>query len=162
MFGINTTLGGTFNVVAGSETPTFAISASIDNDVLTYVINPTIITDEYTLTIEYSLNDYDFVGPEGECNPIPSQAVITIISTQETGFDLPDVFCEANFPIDLTLFTENGDTNGDGIVDGTYFDANNLPISDPANYQPNITGNTLLQITYQPVSYTHLRAHETS
>ena len=147
------TEGGTFTIIAGSETPAFGVTASISNNTLTYVINSDILTDEYTLTVSYSLDDLSGLeGAVNGCNPAATEAVITITSTQETGFDLPDEYCEADYPIDLTMYTADGDLDGDGVVDGTYFDNDGVVISDPTTYQPLIPNGVdyLLEITYQP------------
>ncbi len=89
-----------------SQTSTWC-TLVISHNVLSYFITFADV-EPYTILVQYSLI-FSAIFPMGtHCNPADALATITIDGVSETGFDLPDVWCAADGPIDLTDYTAVG------------------------------------------------------
>ncbi len=126
-------IGGAFTVV----TTSLNNAPVINNDVLDYIIDFSDGVGPHTITIEYALTP---TGVGGGCDPAPSQAIITITGTDDTGFDLPDSWCVQDGPINFQDYT--------ALIGGTWsFGDGVTPV--PATFPTNADFG-LVEIIYNP------------
>ncbi len=138
MLGPDTPDDGTWTVVSTS----LSIPPVINNNVLSYFITFADV-EPYTILVQYSL-DLVVPFPIGTpCNPADALATITIDGVSETGFDLPDVWCAADGPIDLTDYTAVGG--------GSYALVTAPEVSIGTTYTPIPNVSYLVGITYTPI-----------
>ncbi len=91
------------DIIAGGTTATVV---SINNGVLTYTI-PSAGTPPYAIQLTYTVNGV--AGQPAPCGPVTSLATtITISGSTQTGFDLPDTWCQASGNINLLNYTAVG------------------------------------------------------
>ncbi|HRK29043.1 MAG TPA: HYR domain-containing protein [Chitinophagales bacterium] len=138
MLGPDTPAGGTWTVVSTN----LNIPPIINNDVLSYFI---VFADvePYTILVQYSLGNIAPFPVGTPCNPTPAIAAITINGTDETGYDLPDVWCAADGPINLLNYTAVGG--------GSYALTTAPEVSIGTTFTPIPGLSYLVGITYTPI-----------
>lgn len=139
-----TTQGGTFVVVGDN----LAITPYTNNNTLNYQISFTDVPP-YQITIVYDLPSFPNMFDPGPCNPSPDTAIITIVNTTETGFDLPSTWCVSDGAINLPLYTQiGGGTYALLNNPATAIDESEIPLAGNVYIPQN--GDGLVGITYTP------------